>query len=667
MTDRGEGPPISGEGRADVTDTSTARDSPRVMGLFGEAITGSGVIYALGVGSGVPFALLSLALTTRYLELSEFGTLAILFAIGSVVTVLSGLGVMQGTIMAVYGVSDDEDAESDGVQTDARPLAVVAAERKRLLGSGLLLICLTSTVVCGAVAAGGSVLVAILGIDIPAKTVCLMALSAWTGSVWRLAHQVWRLERRPGVWALYQAARPMVVVTLTLVLLIHGAGIDGVLVATAIGSAIVTIISLGGTRDRFRLEPRRGDAAAIFGPGMKFAPLVIANLIQANAAILLLALIAPSSTVAVYQAARRIAQVPSYFADGFTMGWAPLERSAIAAAAKDRRGIREFEASVFTLLVLGLLALLVVACVSADLLIRIAAPEYREGARLIPIIAVGFAAHAIYQGIYRASSFAHRQEWYAGLKLAWLVPFGLFLLVLTRASPSYAVAVAELASTVLITVILASVERRGKSPTPFPWLRLALAGGVAAALVAFALLAPLPTFGKHLIAVLAISVLPLAWLMAGVLHSSQITVIRRILRSPLPSLIDSTRLAYQLDRVPAHERDALLDVIQTPQEVKPDGGALDEERSIVLARAVRGLRRFQSSTSPPTSRDHEIATYVFSTASTLERDLAVEWLRESGVDPLELHELDLAARQLRRAVRGRAGRAAIARYERSVR
>ena len=611
----------------------------------------------------MPFALVSLAITTRYLSLSEFGTLAVLFAVASVVTVLSGLGVMQGTMMAVYGVSDDEDAEGDAVTPDARPLVVVAAERKRLLGSGLMLICVTSTLLCGLVAVGGSVLVALLGIDVSTTTVCLMALSAWTGSIWRLVHQVWRLERRPGVWSLYQAARPLIVVTLTLILLIRGAGINGVLVATAIGTTIVTIVSLVLSRDRYRLQPRRGDAAAIFGRGMTFAPLVIANLIQANASLLLLAIIAPASTVAVYQAARRIAQVPSYFADGFTMGWAPLERSAIAAAAKGRRGVREFEASVFTLLCLGLLALLVLACVSADLLIRIAAPEYRDGARLIPILAVGFAAHAVYQGIYRAASFRHRQEWYAGLKLVWLVPYGLLLLVLARTSPSYAVAIAELAATVIITWILATVERRGKSPTPFPWVRLALAGAVGAALVAAALLSPLPALGRHLVALLAICLLPLAWIKAGVISSSQITTIRRIVRSPLPSSIKTTRLASQLAAMPTLERSALLEVIGGHVEPKIDDDARDTERSILLARAVRGLRRFESSKSPPSSQDHEIAKYVFSTSSTLERDLLIEWLSERGVDPLELHELDLAARQLRRAVRGRRGRAATAHHE----
>ena len=55
-------------------------------------MTRAGAIYALGMMAILPAGLVSVAVTTRYLEPADYGRLAILFAVASVLTILCGLG-----------------------------------------------------------------------------------------------------------------------------------------------------------------------------------------------------------------------------------------------------------------------------------------------------------------------------------------------------------------------------------------------------------------------------------------------------------------------------------------------------------------------------------------------------------------------------------------------
>ena len=51
--------------------------------IYGRTITRQSLIYAVGLGAVVPFGLVSLALTTRYLEPADYGHLAVMFTIAS--------------------------------------------------------------------------------------------------------------------------------------------------------------------------------------------------------------------------------------------------------------------------------------------------------------------------------------------------------------------------------------------------------------------------------------------------------------------------------------------------------------------------------------------------------------------------------------------------------
>ena len=426
--------------------TSGRSDVERVMTVAGQAITRAGSLYSIGVASVVPFALRE---PGGHDEVSgDRGLWAARDPVRDRVdpddplragrapghadasSIARRMRKATGTATAL---GDDGAAPLD---LDPEQIELSVTEKHRLLGSGLLLIMLSATLWCAPVALLSPIVADVfLGSTSWTSAVLLMTASAWTGGVWRLAHQIWRTEYRPIVWCLFQALRPLLVVSGTIVALASGLGIEGVLISTAAGTMLATLISMFCSRRLFFFRPRLEDAPRIIKAGLPMVPVVIARLIQSNVSILLLALIAPATAVGLFQVASRIAMIPSYFASGFLLGWLPLNRSPIGKAGKQLRGRAGYGGRVFTLLVLILIAVTVVTGLGAGLAIRIAAPSFGDAADLIPIVALGAAMSEVFHAYYRASKFHARRWWYTALLFIWLFPYVLMLWIGSSLSP----------------------------------------------------------------------------------------------------------------------------------------------------------------------------------------------------------------------------------------
>ena len=632
-----------------------ADDRRRTMTLYGQTMTRTGAIFALGIAAVVPFGILSVAVTTRFLDPGEFGQLAILFAIASAVTMFCGVGFLQGTMIAVYGISDDGDdgGGADGLEMTAEEMeltdtAAHSDEQKRLLGSGLLIVAATSTALCVAVAAIG---VAVAQVALGGDwwiSVLLMAASAWAGGLWRMMHQVPRMEREAVRWAWLQWVRPALVVAGSVAALVAGLGIDGILGATAAATLVATAVAYFVSRRSFRFGFRREDVGVIWRAGRAWVPLIFAVAVQTNVSILLLGLLTSPASVGLFQVATRIAQFPIYFADGFVTAWPAMERSPISFAAKERRGVREYSATVFTLLALTTLGLLVLVCFAADSLIHIAAPSYREAASLIPIVAAAGAAHVVFRGVFRATGFARRRYWYTFLHLVWIGPYAAVAALLTPIDASYGVAIAQVAAGVFISVCFVLVDRRSQNPTPFEWRRLGVALLVAALCVGVVQLLPLDGAGRAVASALAFAAFPLLLLAARAVPRDELPIARAIAASVLPAWRAKAEARERLATIPPHERQALLLVAAERRDPDEAAAELGVPRPIALARAVRGLRALAGEDGLSTPYDHEIGEYVVNRGPTIERDVLATRLRSVGIDPLELHVLDDAAGLARR-------------------
>ena len=636
-------------------------DRSRAMTLYGQTMTRTGAIFALGLVSVVPFGILSLAVTTRFLDPTEFGQLAILFAVASVVTMFCGVGFLQGTMIAVYGISDDGDdgGGADGLEmtaeeVEASDVEARSDEQKRLLGSGLLIVAATSTALCVAVAAVGVVVAEAAFGGGWWISVLLMASSAWAGGLWRMMHQVPRMERMAVRWAWLQWARPGLVVVGSIAALVAGFGINGILGATAVATLMATAVAYFVSRRSFRFGFRREDTRVIWEAGKAWVPLIFAVAIQTNVSILLLGLLATPASVGLFQVATRIAQFPIYFADGFVTAWPAMERSPISFAAKERKGVREYSASVFTLLALSTLGLLVFICFAADSLIHIAAPAYREAASLIPIVAAAGAAHVVFRGVFRATGFPRRRYWYTFLHLVWIAPYAAVSVLLIPWDASYGVAIAQVVAGVFISICFVLVDRRSNNPTPFEWRRLGLALLVATLCVGVVQLSPLHGAGRAVASIAAFAVFPLLLLAVRAVPREEVPLVRAIVASLLPNRRAKEIARERLAEMPEHERQALTLLAIERRDPEEAAAELHVSPPVALARTTRALRTLAGEEDRATPYDHEIGAYVLNRGPTIERDVLATRLRSVGIDPLELHVLDEAAGLARKLGYGQA-------------
>jgi O-antigen/teichoic acid export membrane protein len=628
-------------------------DSEHVMTLYGQAMVRSGAVLAIGMIGIIPFGLISVAVTTRYLDIAEFGELSVLIAISSLVTMLAGAGFLQGAIMTAFGIADDGEGGSGAVDVDDNmtdqggPIAA-SEERRRLLGSGLLIVVVLSAAMCAAVGAVGVVVVDAWAQGFSHAAILWMAASAWSGSIWRFVHQVPRMERRPVRWSILSWVRPALVVAAIVIVLSSGGGIAGVLMAMAAGTSLSALVAYAISAPAFRFAPRRGDIRTLWEVGKVWIPLSVAAAVQINASILVLGALASPTSVGLFQVATRIAQLPAYFAEGFLLAWPAMERSPISFAAKDRRGTRDYEASVFTLFALSTLGLFVVLCLAADSLVHIAAPSYRSASSLIPLVAASFAALAMFRGLFRATSFPLRRYWFTLLHFLWVAPYAALVAVLIPWDANYGVAIAQIVAFASVCVAYLMIDKRGPNPTPFQWKRLGLALLAASAVVAMTQLAPDSPMLHAVLAVSALVAFPSILVAAGVIPRAQISVVAKIVGAIVPKPLPKRVIAERIRALPDHERGPVTLTVCARRASDDAARALGVSPEILHARMVRGLRRFADA-GPPSPLDHKIGEYLLSSGTSIERDALARHLHQMGVDQLHLHVLDDVRRTVSRA------------------
>jgi O-antigen/teichoic acid export membrane protein len=627
------------------------------MVRYGQALLRSSSIYAVGVGILVPLGLISLAVTTRYLEPAEFGRLTILFAAASLLTIAAGIGVLQGTLMLAYqGGADDEDGDDDVTREDVRGLPeLTSAERKRVFTSGVLLSAvLSAAYAVPLVLFAGPISSLLLGDDQWAGAVRWMAASVWAGSIWRLVHQVWRYERRPQIWVFFQTFRPVLVIALSVAALATGNGISGVLAATAVGTLVTILISIVASRRNFDFRPRLRDGPEIMRRGMFYAPVVIASMTQGPVAVFVVAAFASAESVGIFQVAAKLAMVPAYFGDGVMIGWPVLRRGPLGRAAVEHRGLSGHGAFIFKVMALSMLALLVLTSLFVDILIHIAADDYAAAADLVPLLAAGAVGHVLFRAVYRTSRFPFRRTWYIVLHFAWIAPYTATI-VLLPTKTTWSVATAAVVANTVVTAVMVLVARsRGKDPTPYPWVRLGLCLVVGIACVLAVDASGTDGALRAGVSVLAALLFPVGLVAVGALPRGQVLTAADLIFGLLPRRASRTAVEARLREMTAPERRAFVAILwgeRAPAEVAAHEGVAEE---VVLVRLVRALRAFEELPRRGGPTDVAIAKYLLHAGTTLERDDLAEHLGTQGVAPYDLARLDAAlvgARRVRRRAR----------------
>ena len=555
----------------------------RFAGRIGRHAT----VYGIAAASGVVAGLVSVAVFTRFLDQGEFGKMAVLATIASIITLIATLGVMQGTMRRIYGTTgDDEVGEVD----EAEQKEVMSADPRLALSTGLAL-----TLVFGAALFLLAVVLqdpvaGLFGGPQDATLILLAAGAGVAGAVMRFSRNILRLQLRSEAYLVVSLIYSFGGIPVAIPLLEAGLGVEAVLIGFIVANGLAAAICLVLLAADLRLAVSLREAWEIMRAGTRYLPIVISFQAIQMGDVLLVAAFGSFSQTGVYRVAQRIAMPVTYGTSVFQQSWGPLKRDMTQVAVDSADESRTYTAHLFTYYAVFVTALILVVAVLADPLVRLASSEFGEAASLVPLTALGVAGHGWFVFAYRNTRLPRQMLWMLGLSLFAALVFIALSVALIPALGAVGAPLAAIAAWGLVTFIMLGANQLLGKPIPYEYGNLLALGGLTllAWLVA-GLLLPDSTLGT----IAKLALLP-AWggalLATGAVPLADVRAVRRFLRDAAG--IDSRRQLGAriagLNGTDALLVDELVRRKRPPQEVAERTGLSPEE---VVANTVHVLRR----------------------------------------------------------------------------
>ena len=620
---------------------SDARGTAETLTALGRRLSRDTAAYAVTAMLVLPLSLLSVAVLTRYLEPAEFGLLAVMSTFAGLLTVLIGLATLQGTLMVTFGSSGDD--ELGAVEGEDAPIGA----KREALGTGLALTVIVALVVSAPVIAFAPTAARLVSGDEAYGDALIMATaSAAFGSLWRLAVNVLRMERRILAYAVCHTLRPLLVLAASIPLVAAGRGFQGALEGMALGHAASFLACMAvGFRSYAPAFVTR-HVGLILRRGSGLVPVIMSLWVIHNADIFLLAHYASSADVGLYRIASRLGAVPSYFVSAYLMATVPLERTSLVAAVYRERGRKPVQSLLYSYFVICSLTLVLLLGAGANLLIEIAGPAYRPAAPLIPLVGLGFVMYGAYIAFVRVVSVERKLAIYGAVSIGCAASFVLIGFVLVPALGSYGAALTILASSALGLAAFLVINYRSADPT-----RLQL-GRIGGSVGLFAVCYGVGQAGRELGGALGVvlelaSVLGWPFLLTatGVVPRDHLRPFVRALSGAVPQPPGSRDLVARLRRLEYHERHALEGAVRTGQPARREHGETIPVQG--HAAFVAALRRIADA-GTPAQADARVGQWLLSSAPVAERDAEGHRLWSSEVEPHDVHRLEEALDRLKR-------------------
>ncbi|MBA2256210.1 MAG: hypothetical protein H0W05_03260, partial [Thermoleophilaceae bacterium] len=115
--------------------------APTALGQFGARVGRHTGIYGAGQAGSLLFGLATLAVLTRFLDPTAFGQYALYYFFAGLLSLLYTLGWVRGSLLWVFGGGGGDDDDDDDEDDSGR--AVTSAEdKRRALGSAIVLVAL---------------------------------------------------------------------------------------------------------------------------------------------------------------------------------------------------------------------------------------------------------------------------------------------------------------------------------------------------------------------------------------------------------------------------------------------------------------------------------------------------------------------------------------------
>ncbi|MGH2987827.1 MAG: lipopolysaccharide biosynthesis protein, partial [Solirubrobacterales bacterium] len=578
--------------------------------------------------------LVSVMVVAAYLGPTEMGRFALLLFLSGLVTQLLSLLVKPGTIRRTFGGGDDE--EDDDEDDEA-----VSTTPQRTLGTGL-----AWAAVLGVLGTALVVLLRepiaelLLGDPNDGILVVWAAILAGFWLVFKLADIVLWLERRPGAFVVSDTARPVLGLAALIALLSAGAGLEGAIAATAIGTAVGAVVAVillfGSFEPSFDFDEIR----QIIIRGSHRAPIVTSFWIVQNADVFILSRIVSDTDLGIYALASRLGFVVSFLPQGFRVAMRPLRKSAAFKAVGDQYGKNTVQGQL-----LGYFAVLCIFAVLAmvlggKVLVDIAPSSYADAAGLIPFTAAAFVMPSIYRTVNQNVNLSHKRALFIAGCVGAAVAFIACTVVLAPEIGTYAAPIGMLVGFGIPSLLMFARNQTGAKPIEFPYRAVGIALLLAAAIGA----------GFQLLELSAVVELVLAAVLLVLFLAALVPlrVIPRYHRGPLVHTVRSLgrgtpadfRARRGLRTLEPDERQELRTAVIAglPAERLAPG---DSEEGL---RLVGLLRRVGERGGIPVGRasalDAELAVFLLEDTSRAVRDASMRRLLSAGAESNDMRALE---------------------------
>lgn len=656
-----------------------AAEDAGTLATFGRRLGRHSAVYMGGAAATFVFGLVNVAVLTRMLPIEEFGRLAVYLILATLLSTLYNLGSLQGILISVFGVADgDEEIALD--EAEGKPSAI---DRERALTTGVLLTIAIAALGTAAVFALAPLIADVLGAPGELEEVRLAALCGATGAVWRLVHNIARLERRPGLYSVLGLARPAFALAFGVGFVVAGFGVEGALGGIAAGTAVAIPLAIVVGRHNYALGLDLGIVPDVFRRGAFVVPIILAMFIITNVDLFLVSVYAPADAVGPYRVAARLGAGVSYLVSAVTMAWLPLRRTPLHTAMREKHGPSGFGATLLTAFLLVCIWVVLGLTLLADVLIGIAPESYAEAAPLVPLVGLGIVASGVTLLIYRGAKFPNRRRNYIAVLLAAAAVFLVAGLVLIPLYDGYGAAIAQIIAFGFAAAVMLWLAQRSEHPLPIQYGRLGR--GVALGLLCIGLgqlVSPLAGDWRVLVDLVILAAFPALLVAARAFPGEELRAFVDLSR-PAPPRRRSEEMLAKLEQLDPLDRRVVSMLVPKGSSPAQAAKVLDASEQEAMARFVASLRALSPAPSErgaeddeaepgvaengagengraengeeesgeAVDRDPEIGAYLLADGGIASRDWLGEQLCEEGVDPLDLDVLDLTLGRLRRIPR----------------
>lgn len=631
MSERADAPPRAGTGLLHTLTGSLSRDS---------------FVYTVATTLTLPLALLTTALLARYLQPSDFGRLAVLFAFAGLLTVVLNLVVLQGALAVVYGGGEEGVEVDDGKRPEL-------TEHARPLGSALVLTAIIAAAGGVAVLLGSRPLAGLLlGDERLQGLVALAGASAAVGSVWRFSTNTLRMERRVVAFSVCNVGRPMLALAITAPLLVAGLGIRAALLGTIAGTSITLALGLAIARRSYAPCLDMRYVRMICRSGVRFAVLIVGLTVVHSIDTLLLSGLTSDASIGYYRIADRLSSVLSYFVSAYLMATVPLEHTTLVRAAYDRYGrLRVRGASVDAFLLIGLYVVLLLS-LSGSVLVALLAPGYGPAEKFIPLTASAYLVYGLLITVCRMSEYPHYLRVYSTSAVgAGIVVIGVTIVLVPAWGPIGAPLGMVIGCAIGIAAVSWYSRTRGKA-LEIGWLRSGGAFGLAIACWMLGTLAAPPIVGWQVaFAVLAAILFPVAAVVTGLVPHRVLRALSTMIRGAFGGRDRRpTSLIAAAGGLPHAERAAVVALTRGGLAPTAAAARLGISRDELARDLVRGLARL-TNVSGLVEHETTVGRWLL-TELHADRIAAARSLWREGVAAIDMHTVETAYETLRDAPHG---------------